>query len=1117
MRAALLAAAVALLVVSPVPALHAQECPLNLQNENEGGGPNQSGSVGVFARGTDYAVSVTPDGASVQRQQNTSGHTFVFTVSNTGACDDFYGITVLKTGTITAASANPTSVFLLAGTQTTVTVTYSVGTAPSGVITLTAMGSAAATDNGTLTVTTIPPPGAPIVDVTPYNFVTQNYGRCAESCFAAVHAQSTVSYFSLDAPRSVTLAYNGDRVDPKPFVHLNVSPDLGYGQTPSEYRLQVKVNSTLVTFVNGEQTLRFAYGGSAPLRIGGQFNASSYATGMYKLEILASAVYPVGSITSAIEMKLLVVNETTAPVARGWTIAGVQRLYTHGDSALITEGDGSAVYFAKNGVSFVTPSGEFSRLVTGMPGGGSGWTRLYPDSTKIVFNSTGRMIEMRDRFNNITTVTYDGSNRVWKITDPVSKVITLAYGSNGLSTITDAGSPARVTTITVDASKRLTMVRDPDNVSTNFGYDGSLRLSTITNRRGHVTALGYDAQSGKLATATPPAVEVVNTNGSLATASPVITLDAWHKKGVPYGSTGTPVAAPRADTVYGRMTDPGGHTSRFTVNRWGAPAVVTDQLGRTDSIRFDAYGLPIRVRSAVGAVDSTAYNADGLPTYRKSSGLPATTIRYAGWRQADSLSNGFTGVRHFIGANGRVDSSRVAGNTPDVAWTRYRYEARGRPDSVLDAMGHLVQRTVYAGTNGNRSKDSLPAGTVTTYGYDAYGRVTSVARSGLATTTTFYSIINRPDSVRDGVNPVATRYGYDNLFLTSVTDPKSQVYGFTYNAVGWLTQRTDPAARSDVFKYSRDGELRKWTNRRGQTITTTYDVLHRRTNKSGTNTTTDTWAYPNDTVVVATSPIALDTLIANRYGQFVRASTVIASRVFARRYVYTAAGFVDSVIPSATGLTFQARQYVWNTRRGTLTTIKLGAATTQIANNADRLPETVTLPGGDAVTYRYTAAHTEGDITTGSSYGATVSRYLNFIAPGRLRDQVFGSGLTGRTYRYDGLGRLKGDSAITWQGQAPPCTERPLPPLDPNGSVCTPDEYGAGTFVVGPGVAFAYDSAGNRRDQSGDYTTGNRITAFAGCTYQTDFDGNVTQRTCGGQTATFTWSAEARLASLTVT
>jgi len=70
---------------------------------------------------------------------------------------------------------------------------------------------------------------------------------------------------------------------------------------------------------------------------------------------------------------------------------------------------------------------------------------------------------------------------------------------------------------------------------------------------------------------------------------------------------------------------------------------------------------------------------------------------------------------------------------------------------------------------------------------------------------------------------------------------------------------------------------------------------------------------------------------------------------------------------------------------------------------------------------------------------------------------------------------------------------------------------------VAAGTTLRYDSAGNRRDPGGSYTLGNRITGFNGCTYVTDpLDGNVTSRTCGGQTVTFTWTAENRLASLMV-
>jgi len=63
---------------------------------------------------------------------------------------------------------------------------------------------------------------------------------------------------------------------------------------------------------------------------------------------------------------------------------------------------------------------------------------------------------------------------------------------------------------------------------------------------------------------------------------------------------------------------------------------------------------------------------------------------------------------------------------------------------------------------------------------------------------------------------------------------------------------------------------------------------------------------------------------------------------------------------------------------------------------------------------------------------------------------------------------------------------------------------------------YSYDGAGNRTDLSGSYTTGNRITAFNGCSYGTDTTGSVTSRTCGSQTVRFHWTAENWLKALKV-
>ena len=97
----------------------------------------------------------------------------------------------------------------------------------------------------------------------------------------------------------------------------------------------------------------------------------------------------------------------------------------------------------------------------------------------------------------------------------------------------------------------------------------------------------------------------------------------------------------------------------------------------------------------------------------------ATNFRYAGWGQVDSVWGGQgPAQRLFIGAPGRVDSTRVGGS---AYRSRFTYDSRGRLVQALDPMGHLSIKHWYDGANGNLVVDSVPGRRVT-YGADAYGR-----------------------------------------------------------------------------------------------------------------------------------------------------------------------------------------------------------------------------------------------------------------------------------------------------------------------------------------------------------------------------------------------------------
>ena len=165
-----------------------------------------------------FGVAVTPDvGIAPTRVPNTGGYTAAFTVQNTGSGQEVYNFTCTGSANVTCGTVGPSGLTLAGGGFGTVTVSYAVGAAGAGTLSLTATGSSGfSSDGGSYAVSVGQPAGAPLVDMTAYNFDKQDYGRCALSCFAAVYAQSTVPYFSRNTPRSVTLAFNGDRANPRP-------------------------------------------------------------------------------------------------------------------------------------------------------------------------------------------------------------------------------------------------------------------------------------------------------------------------------------------------------------------------------------------------------------------------------------------------------------------------------------------------------------------------------------------------------------------------------------------------------------------------------------------------------------------------------------------------------------------------------------------------------------------------------------------------------------------------------------------------------------------------------------------------------------------------------------
>ena len=1117
------------------------------------------------SKGLAQAVSVTPDGATTTVTP-LSVLSYNFTVQNTGGTTTSYTLTVRCLPPLSSCSAS-SGVTLAGGASTTVAVSYRSGPGgATGTLMLVAAKTSAGSplDTGTVSVTSsaTPSSGYLAVDTTVYNYSNHRPQWCEAGCFAARYTASTVPYVSGDSPRSVSLVYNGDAVANRPIVSVDAS--LGAGApTLQEYWLEMRDSvGSAITFVNGDTKLRFSPPSpqTATVRLSGQFNASAYRTGVYPVTVVVTAKYASARDSSVIPTRFLVINgrQDVGPnfsymnqgaMAYGWYVAGFSRLYEQGADALVVDGTGSATFYTGCGTDcYASPAGDFTRLTRVYPS--AKLTRFFPDSSEERFGGYGALDRRLSRTRDTVTYQTGNSGKLERIYDPVRRALSnatwssiypgLASGfgqivhvvqSNGIN-----GGVSQFDLSTADSS--LIKWRDADaqypatSPTTNFVYDASGRLSKVINRKGDTTTFTYDAVTWKLASVVSPRFTVdPRVYGAGQTRQLTTTYQPWQTASVPTTSTASTMWTPAlADTIRGAVTDPGGHATAFTVNRWGQAIVTTElpgsSLARTTTVHQQPYSpFPDSVRHHEGGVDQFQYSGP-LLIYQKLAGVNAVNIAYTKFAQPDSIwGTGIPKQVFYLGSRGRIDSAAVIAGA-DVYKTKYVYDSRFRDSTVTDPAGH-VTRYFYNPTHGNVDSVKVPGNRTSERRFDYFGRDTASRVAALAWRKTIYDTLSRVVKTLTAAasNPDTTIFTYDALYQTQVRDAESNTYDFAYNALGLVTQRTDPAGSADKYLYNDEGLPTTWVNRRGDTLKTTYDELHRRLTKSGQLVVTDSFSYAaNGRVVSAWNKNASVSMFADGSGWVDSVVTRLATdttKRFRVLYTKTAVAQLDSVdIASNTPIAFTRRKYVWNGSKGVLDSIRLNGQSTVIGRNAELLRSTIAFPVGVTRTESTLSIHNQFQ----SAYNVTgvdtlLWRTSGFDAAGRVNQYVsFANSSKDRAkyaYTYDDQGRVKKwiDSTLFYANL---CSFGSDP--DTGGVVCP--GYTPGLVLAD---TLAYDRVGNITYSFGSPGTGsatyskNRITSWPGYTFGRDSAGNVTSRTLtGGPTTYFHWSADGLLDSVIV-
>jgi len=1073
-------------------------------------------------------VQVTSASGPLTLQTNSSGAA-QFHVHNAGNDGTItYTLTVTSCAAPLTQCTAPASVAVAQGADSIVTVALQAGPTSNGGSQTTAVTLEASkqftnryASSATTTVTVSP---HLTVSTAFMNNDDQDGGLCAAACFALETARSTVPYYTLDTPRSVTLSYNSDRFLPKPFVYADVTVTTPPA-TVTGYTLEVERNGVALPFTNGESVLHFQGTGTLPYRLAGQLDLSTYGTGMYPATVVVTALYANNtSDVTTTAITLLVVNTQYSPIGKGWSIAGVPQLVMQSDSsALIVRGDGSATYFVKpagNGTGYLSPSGVYSSLAA--RAGGAGWVETALDNTRVWYGPAGRVDSVTDRLGFTTRFMYDGSGRLTGIVDPMlvrsvgqaRATTVLTYGAAGLASIQEPNPVAtsgRITYVHVTADSVLRAVVDPDGDSTSYGYDTSERLTTITDRNGATTTYAY-GPLGKLTTITAPAVPIDAGGGSTTMQQPLTTLQPWQTVGVPTTATVSNPAAPvRADLIWAMVTDPNSAVTTFQVDRWGQPLLVRGPVGAETTIQRSGR-FPSVVTGPDGGVDSLTFT-NGLLTSARSAGQRRVFYHYGADAQPDSIWGGGYSERRFLNpVTANVDSLVHTGPAPNVV--RYAYDGYGRLQGVTDEAGHRTQR-FYDAIWGNTNSTALANGTLSRVTLDARGR-DSVAADGVdSSVTTVYDSVGRPLWSARGANGKRIQLTYDAERLTDVQDRNGNITHTDYNALGWPTQRCDALLRCTTYRYDRDGHVTSLTNRRGQQLAFTYDGLGRLLTKAGDGASTDTFSYASDFLgVVASNSVETDS-VRRVVGTSVRgAADTVVTWIGGARYqvihgdLGSWAGQDSTIITANTGVTFRTRYVTSDPATGMVTALNDGFTTTTYAYTNERLQSTVSSAYGTRNTgYLPTHVPTVTNFDN-ANLRLSFSRLLHYDPVLRIDHsfsaRMYSDGNAGTVYAFDSAGRLAlADSEAGCD------------------SIAAGDTISGAMFVGCSSVAstsYAYDAEGNRTSQVGSYGAGNRVLQFNGDTYTVDRDGNVLtdQNGTTGTARTYGWSGDGRLTDVTL-
>lgn len=758
-------------------------------------------------------------------------------------------------------------------------------------------------------------------------------------------------------------------------------------------------------------------------------------------------------------------------------------------------GDGRRDVYTFDGSGWAGPVSLDGRRIATIPGG---YRLTTKHGDRYDFDTAGRLIRLIDRHSNIVTLaytsgrlstitdvsgraltfSYDVNNRVATIGGMVPQFIQLSYTGDRLTAISE--SPGFPRTFAYDGLDRLVRTDDAAGRSTHIGYYGSLNV--VTWVRASVARREFFYDQGTRTTAV---------RDSIGPTSIVQTEYVFNADGTcaqvknPAGGTTANTYDP-ASLHPLTYTDGDGHTWTTTYDAVGDVLTTTDPTTAVTTHTYDpTFHLRTTTTDAAGKLWQWQRDGNGDVTTFVDPLLHATQFTYDGQGQIQSMTDPQTHITNF-GWDGYGSLSQVM--DPAGFTRQWAYDQRGHLTTYNDETGNSIYITrdsrddpiqVNVPSTGTWTLEWDPSGTLrkstdpesheTQYAYDALDRLVQTQFADGATVEIVPDGEGRPQTLESpppgGMMGSTTEYSYDGLDR--------------------LTRRRDPEGNDWIFNYG-PCDLDNWISPLGETTTLHYTPRHQ---MDSTRTADVVKSYSYDAVgrmvgarrVRPTEPTIAYAYVYDDAGRMTQKTSTHLSRT--ATFTYDDCGNVtrlaDNLQPTPIDYTVNSRHLV-----DQLEMLPLDLAASYTPRR--ELNQLTYSPMGTYSGFNYDPLGRLTYLST-SSPGFSESYGLIYSARGDLTGMYASSPATSlsMTAAYDPVGRVLQES-----------------------------------YTSGQTFDYTYDLAGNRLTKNGPagfesyaYTTGHRLLSAGPLTQVWNARGAVTSATWPGNTLAYAYRADGSLAT----